>query len=151
MISNDTEIMIMHQFEKNKNTPMKSWTTQWHDRHWMPAMLNTLYVDIKCKLKGWRVSQTDFLSNRQQNWTHSQDLTRVSSVDLTCVHSPRGKQSLAQHKKHFCVSYTCEVQGKTGKDVQCNVLRLASLCWSAPQQETREPLSTRTETTGLPS
>lgn len=107
--------------------------------------------DIKCKLKGLRVSKTHFLSNHQQNWTHSQDLTRVSSVDLTCVHSPRGKQSLAQHKKHFCVSYTCEVQGKTGKDVQCNVLRLAAVSWSTAQQETRDPLSTRTETTGLPS
>lgn len=50
-----------------------------------------------------------------------------------------------------CISNTCEVQGRVGKDVLCNVLRLAALRCRAPQQETRDPLSTRTETTGLPS
>lgn len=78
----------------------------------------------------------------------------VPSVDLTCVHFPskKGKQHLAQQeKKSLYVSSTCVVQGRAGKDVLCNVLRLAALHCSVPQQETRDPLSIRTETTGLPS
>lgn len=104
-----------------KNTLLNSWATQWHVSHWMLSMWITLNLDIECKPVGLCVSNTNFLSNHQQIWTHSQDLASVSSVDLTYVYFPLGKQRLSI--KSTCVCPT-HVKFKERQGRICSVM-----CW----------------------